>query len=536
MAVSLFYAVGSQGGGDRLTQGNVVNYLETLTPSPAFSDTWAKIEARTLRGAQAASRPARPPRAARPQGLGGDPFTIGASFAGADMVDAVATGGLAPQGTLAFPPDSMGAIGPHHFLQVVNGVVAIFDRGGTPRGLASIDAFFFQRARGVTYPQGAPIFGFKSFDPRVIYDRHSGHWFVSACDINTGFHNSLMLAVSRTSNPLGRWDKYVVTPSVPRLSLDFPTMGVDDNGVYFAVDLINFPGYGDFKLGRLLATRKASLVSRHPSMGPTYLFQTNGLLEAALPATNHDVARPDTPAWFEFCNGDVFGGKPTDVALCPMRWGRGVPTFGSLTSIPTAPHAAPLKMPAPGSDPPLDVGGDYSSFPVIRGNQMWLSRSIGLNAAGGAEHPDRDAVEWMQIDVSGQTPHLVQSGRVMDDAPAAPRYYAFPSIMVNRRGDAVMGFCGAGEQELAGTYFCGRLSADPAGQMRPVTQVKAGDGVYNLGQNGYGDYSNTSLDPINELGFWMIAEFPEEPIGGIGVWGNWIANVTVGGSPASSSR
>ena len=79
------------------------------------------------------------------------------------------------------------------------------------------------------------------------------------------------------------------------------------------------------------------------------------------------------------------------------------------------------------------------------------------------------------------------------------RYYFFPSIMVNKFGDAVIGFTGSSSSEYAGAYFAARLANDPSGTMSAPTLLKAGQGPQNnidsYGRNRWGDYSYTTLDP-----------------------------------------
>ncbi|MGH9802892.1 MAG: hypothetical protein ACRD82_21200, partial [Blastocatellia bacterium] len=80
------------------------------------------------------------------------------SFTAATMAD-----------TNAFPPDTMGAVGPTQFLLAANGRIRVFNKntGSVGQLDADIDSFFSSvRA------------GFITTDPRVRYDRHSGRWFI----------------------------------------------------------------------------------------------------------------------------------------------------------------------------------------------------------------------------------------------------------------------------------------------------------------------------------------------------------------------
>lgn len=76
-------------------------------------------------------------------------------------------------GSASFPPDTMGAIGPDHFVEVINSSVAIYDKDtGTRLSHVSLTSFFTDAGEGIVPANG-------TFDPRVLYDRASGHWFAN---------------------------------------------------------------------------------------------------------------------------------------------------------------------------------------------------------------------------------------------------------------------------------------------------------------------------------------------------------------------
>ena len=53
------------------------------------------------------------------------------------------------------------------------------------------------------------------------------------------------------------------------------------------------------------------------------------------------------------------------------------------------------------------------------------------------------------------------------------------------------------------------------GQMAPVQLLKAGEAPYQtidgVGRNRWGDYSYTSVDPVNDIDFWTIQEYAASP-------------------------
>ncbi|MBU0718347.1 MAG: hypothetical protein KJ749_08870, partial [Planctomycetes bacterium] len=97
-----------------------------------------------------------------------------------------------------------------------------------------------------------------------------------------------------------------------------------------------------------------------------------------------------------------------------------------------------------------------------------------------------------------------------------------PSIMVNRDGNVALGFSGSHAGQYAAAYYTGRSASDPLGEMAPPALLKAGEGPNNhideYGRNRWGDYSYTTLDPVDERRFWTIQEYAESG----NRWGTWV--------------
>jgi hypothetical protein len=107
----------------------------------------------------------------------------------------------------------------------------------------------------------------------------------------------------------------------------------------------------------------------------------------------------------------------------------------------------------------------------------------------------------------------------VDDASL---YYFMPSIATNVNGDVVMGFTGSNSVQFAGCYFTGRLAGDPPGQMAVPIQYKTGESSYNDGAGPrWGDYSLTSLDPLDETTLWTVQEYARAG----NRWGTFVAEL-----------
>src|SRR6185295_10578313 len=99
--------------------------------------------------------------------------TVGLNFTGATLSE-----------TAAFPPDSMGAVGPAQFVVFVNGLIRTFDKSsGAADGVLNVNPnVFFSPVMTPTTPPGNADFVNFTTHPQVRFDRLSGRWFLTIVD------------------------------------------------------------------------------------------------------------------------------------------------------------------------------------------------------------------------------------------------------------------------------------------------------------------------------------------------------------------
>lgn len=458
---------------------------------------------------------APPPRAPQP---------VTVSFLGLSKLDTAALG-------LAWiPPDTNGAIGPNHFVELVNGAIAIYDRSGTRLSAVTDQSFFRITVGATTYPRNG------SYDPRIIYDRRSGRWI--ACELEFGpsynaagdtHENHMMLAVSQTSDPTGAWNKYVMYSGLPdassvRYFSDFETLGTDNNGVYWAVRY--FPTSGN-SFVRLWATRKTPLLTGVANIDTYYMADTMAVHGTPHPALNQDNVGPSGTAWFAAASSLSY----SNLWLRSLTWpATGGPTWGDQQLMTTPAFGETPGAPSSGSASNIDTGGVRLQNAVIMNNKLWAARNVGTNSVGGSASVDRCGVEYLVVDVSGVPATFVQSGRKYDTAASSPIHYFYPSICPTGTGSAAMGFSDSNGSRYVAAATCGRLAGDTAGTLQSVTTLQDGLNSYrvldSINRNRWGDYSYTSLDPRNNQAIWTVQEYA---LGTANVWGTYIAKL--GGIP-----
>src|SRR5437899_12120957 len=82
-----------------------------------------------------------------------------------------------PTETGAFPPDTMGAVGPSQFFLFVNGRLRTFTKAGVADTVVNADPDVFFAS--VMTPLSPPVVLNFTSDPQIRYDRLSARWFLS---------------------------------------------------------------------------------------------------------------------------------------------------------------------------------------------------------------------------------------------------------------------------------------------------------------------------------------------------------------------
>ncbi len=444
-------------------------------------------------------------------------LTPGVGFTGATLND-----------TLAFPPDSMGTIGPSQFCVAVNGRIRTFNKDtGTADGVinADTDVFF----NSVMTPPTTNNF---TSDPRIRYDRLSGRWFILIIDVpgkNGTLPNRAMIAVSDSAvlTSITVWNFFyfqqdlVSPPGDTGNFADYPTLGIDANALYIGVNI--FKGRtGSFSNSTGFVVRKSSILGEGPIV-VTAFRKLIGNGPAGGPYTPQGVDNYDpaaTEGYFIGVDGSYYGKlnlrRVTNPGGTPAISGNiqfTVPTTGGTISVPHLGNTG-------GANGNLD-GLDYRLISAhIRNGRLWTTANIAVDNTGSPSGTHtRNGIRWYELEgiASGQTPTVLQSGTLFQSSPSNTtdqRHYWMGSIMVSGQGHAAMGFSVAGANERANAGTAGRLATDPPGTLQTPVLYTSTSASYNPPSDPgsgsgrrWGDYSYTSLDPSDDMTFWTIQEF-----------------------------
>jgi hypothetical protein len=403
------------------------------------------------------------------------------------------------------PPDTMGAAGPNHLVSLLNSDFGVFSKAGALLQKLSLDSFW--GTLGTTPGQTA---GFP-FDPKILYDPHSGRFIAVTLRGNGAPDSWVLIAVSGPAGPTGAWDKWAIDADLDNNvqqfnnSADFPGLGVDAFNVYVTANMFSGTLY---QYSKVWVFPKAPLLAganpitwfefRDPpgsdfSMQPAHTFGT-AAAEYFLYEGSVNQLRV---AWMDNVSGDPVWHAPLPVPVAP---------YALSSSLPGAPQF--------GIDCTINTADSRLLNAVYRNGFVWTTHHLAVN--------QKVEVAWYRINpATGAVP---SQGRINDPN----RWYYYPSIAVNKDDVAAIGFSGSSPTEFAGGYYT--VIQPSTGAAEAVAVLKAGEAPYfktfTSGENRWGDFSATVVDPADDTSFWTLQEYAETPIAGISQWGTWWGRFT----------
>jgi len=420
---------------------------------------------------------------------------------------------LGDNGTV-IPPDTDGAVGPNNLMVAVNSQVVIQDRAGATLSAVTLAGFWSSL--------GVP----DAFDPRVIYDPYGQRWIFSAASGENSAGASILIGVSQGTDPTGAWNLYKVPvdPSGADWG-DYPTLGFNKQWIVVQANLFTVSG-DVFVKSVIWAFDKADLYAGGTGKY-TVLKPTSGFTQ--LPATTYDpnlatmyLLESKSGGSAELRLDTITGAVGAEVLTTGVAFPIGSAAWQSFS--PTVNFAPQL-----GSARLIDTDDDRMQSCVYRNGSLWASHTVYLPATGT---PTRTAAQWWQIaTAAGSVGQVQQFGRI--DDPSGANFYAYPTLAVNRGNDVMVGYTHFGPGLYPSAGYSTRTASDPLNTMEAGTTLKAGEASYfkdfGTGDNRWGDFSSTVVDPVDDTTMWTIQEYA----GQNNMWALWWGEVNAGGSSAT---
>ncbi len=411
------------------------------------------------------------------------------------------------------PPDTEGAVGPHHYVQWINLSLAIWDKKGT---------LLYGPVPGRTLWTG---FGgicetHDNGDPVVLYDSLADRWLASqlAFDWPANFHQCI--AISQTGDPTGAWYRYDFPWSQTTLN-DYPKFAVWPDAYYMAVN--QFDGSTQAWLGQAVAAfERDKMLAGQPARIVVFdLFAVNPNFGGQLPADLDGPIPPPNgePAWFVEVDDDAWG-WPSDLLQIFKFHVDWTDTTQSTYGVGGNPDAV-IDLSAAGF--PFDSNMcNYSSacIPLPGGSKVdalsdrlmyrLAYRNYGTDEALTVNHTvdvdgqNHAGIRWYDIrGLESASPFVAQAGTVAPDADN--RWMG--SLASDGAGDMALGYSVAGTATFPSVRYSARLASDPPGTMPQAEGTIVAGAGSQTGASRWGDYSTMSIDPADDCTFWYTQEY-----------------------------
>lgn len=411
------------------------------------------------------------------------------------------------------PPDTVGDVGPNHYIQMVNGsggaLFRIYDKSGNLLvGPISLDSL------GVGGPC-ASGFG----DPIVLYDREADRWLMSEF---AGSGNHLCVYISQTGDPLnGPWYRYdFSTPNFP----DYHKYAVWPDAYYVSSNENNPAAYALDRTKMLAGLPATFQRFTAPNLiGFGFQALTPGDLDGATPPP------AGAPGYFmRHRDDEVHNPGANDPAHDFLElWGFHVDfttpansSFSLLQNIAVSEFDSDLCglvsfscFPQPGTSTQLDPLREVVMWRLQYRNFGVYQTLVG-NLVTDVDGTDHGGVRWFELRKSGPNPWtLYQEGTLAPDQ----HHRWMGSIAMDGSGNIALGYSVSSSTLFPSIRYAGRLASDPLGTL-PYAEGLIVAGVASNASNRWGDYSSMNVDPADDCTFWYTNEYSPAP-----QWGTQIA-------------
>jgi hypothetical protein len=475
---------------------------------------------------------------------------VGVSFDGMNVSEACGS---------CLPPDTVGAVGPNHYVQMVNSSIAVYSRtGATVVAPKNINMLWSASPNSIcaTHNNGDPI---------VLYDQLADRWLVSQFTVQDASENyAECIAISQTPDPAGAYWLYEFDES-PDVFHDYPHLGVWPDGYYMSTN--QFPndstasvaaGAWVFERPKMLLGQAARSVffDETPLITNTYtpFGQLPSTLDGQTPppagapnffAEITDANAPNTPPdagihdelriwkfhvdWTNPANS-TFGVGSTAPAADPAISGKytglaGNPDYllpianfvANQCQIVNGPNDCVPQNSTSGQPPQfLDVLPDRLMFRLAYRNfgtheSLVFNHTVEAIDSGGGS--PRTGVRWYEVRNPSTTAVVQQQGTFAPLDPANPLWRWMGSAAMDQAGNLAIGYSASGPNYFPSIHYAGRFSGDPVNElsqgeavMFPGQGIEANTGIYPF-RNRWGDYSALTVDPTDDCTFWYTTEY-----------------------------
>ena len=443
-----------------------------------------------------------------------------------DGISSADTGSI---GQNYLPPDTNGAAGPNHYVQVVNVAFRVWNKSGSPLTNVAALASLFS-------PLGSPCGSEDDGDPIVIYDQLADRWIISEFCVDVTVPNHQLIAVSKTGDPTGAYYLYDFVMPNDKFN-DYPKFGVWPDAYYMTDNQFNQAGTTFLQSG-VFAFDRAKMLAGDPTAGYVY-FDTATLFPPStgntgpdgigglLPACLDGLMPPaiGTPCPFAYFQAGEFGDPGDRLRIFDFHVDFSAPansTFTERTGSPltvaafdpvTVPNSRNvIPQPAPSnSSNYLDAINDRLMFRLAYRNLGTSESLITNHTVNAATNPSyRAGVRFYQLTRSSpNAAFTIAEQQTWAGLTGDTAHRWMGSGAMNYLGDIAVGYSVSSSTVFPSIRYAAKLHTDPAGSglAQGEQTIITGSGSQTHTSGRWGDYSDMTIDPADDCSFWYTQEY-----------------------------
>ena len=192
------------------------------------------------------------------------------------------------------PPDPVIAAGRDHIVEIVNELMAIYDKQGHLKMNTTLLDAFSLLSGGIRNPLTS--------DPNIVYDFKENRWFASFMVINeknpTPSKIAVLIAASKDSNPMGLWYSQNVRVDgenpLFKECVDRPMIGISDTKLFLSANLAPTNGSGFCREGepdhyQILVGNKTDLLNSENKFRPFRMV--GGVALSLVPVKSYGIGQ-----------------------------------------------------------------------------------------------------------------------------------------------------------------------------------------------------------------------------------------------------
>jgi len=407
------------------------------------------------------------------------------------------------------PPDTIGDVGPNHYVQMVNSSFTVFDKNGNRlSGPTSINQLW--------QAEGNACERCNDGDPVVLYDPLADRWLLSQFAVCEDPLYYECIAISKTADPTGEY--YLYAFEITEFP-DYPKLGVwpdayymttnDDNGAYaFDRDRMlsgqsatyqRFDSPGNIKLPSDLDGSTPP-----PSGSPNYFYtmKTGNILE--IWEFHVDFT---TPSNSTFTLAQTLTTSPFNYDLCGFSWDC---------------------IPQKGTTQKLDAISEWPMWRLQYRNFTTHETLVGNFTVDVADFSNHAGIRWFELrKTDGGVWSIHQEGTHAPDG----HHRWMGSIAMDGNGNIALGYSVSSDTLFPSIRYATQGASDPLGVLNSEVTLISGSAP-QTSSNRWGDYSAMNVDPSDDATFWYTNEYLADSTLG---WQTRIGTFTFVASPPTVS-